>query len=328
MPTADRSDCSSSPSPASARARFAAGTLAIARPNSGNQKIGDAATTYVEQRSCPSSCPFFDGGGCYAEEGRLGKFITAPLNRAAAKVAATPEDIAHFEAAQIDGLKAVPGQPLRLHTVGDCKTDEAAAIVAGASRRYVARGGGPVWTYTHAWRDVSRESWGDVHVLASCETADDIREAEARGYASSIVVEQFEQRSRYEHHGRAVLPCPAQTTSDVTCASCRLCMNEPRLRNEGLTIAFAIHGTELTKHRARLALNDPDNPDRRLSSRVLIPRIVASYLAQQGREPTTRELADAIGISVSSVSQMRQRLTDEAVAAENVSRNQPPTQSR
>jgi len=309
------SGCNSAPSSASARGRFPAGTLALARTNSGNQKIGDAATTYVEQRSCPSTCPFFDGGGCYAEEGRLGKVITAPLNRAAAEVTATPEDIARFEAAQIDGLKVVPAQPLRLHTVGDCKTDEAATIVAAAARKYGARGGGPVWTYTHAWRDVSRESWGEVHVLASCETADDIRMADERGYATSIVVEAFDKSSRYPRDGRTLLPCPAQTKPGVTCASCRLCMNTTRLRDEGLTIAFSIHGTELTKHRARLALNDPDNPNRRLSSRVLIPRVVESYLAAQGREPSTRELADAIGISVSSVSQMRRRLADEAADA-------------
>jgi hypothetical protein len=313
MSTADRSGCNGTPSP-SPRALFSAGTLAIARASSGNKKIGDAATTYVEQRSCPSSCPFFDGGGCYAEEGRLGKVITGPLNRAAAQVAATAEDIARFEAAQIDALKVVPGQVMRLHTVGDCKTDAAAAIVAAASARYVARGGGRVWTYTHAWRDVSRQSWGEVHVLASCETAEDISEAEARGYATSIVVEEFERRSRYELDGRALLPCPAQTTSGVTCASCRLCMDTPRLRDAGLTIAFAIHGTDLTKHRARLALNDPDNPNRRLSSRVLIPRLVASYLSQHGREPSTRELSDAIGISYSSVHQMRRRLAAEAAA--------------
>jgi hypothetical protein len=314
MSKADRFGCTSALSP-TPRALFPAGTLAIARASSGNKKIGDAATTYVEQRSCPSSCPFFGGGGCYAEEGRLGKVITGPLNRAAAEVAATPEDIARFEAAQIDGLEVVPGQPLRLHTVGDCKTDAAAAIVAAAAARYEDRGGGPVWTYSHAWRDVSVESWGSVHVLASCETADDVREAEARGYASSVVVETFARRGRYEHDGRFILPCPAQTKDGVTCSSCRLCMNSLRLRDAGLTIAFAIHGTELTKHRARLALDDPDNPDRRLSSRVLIPRLVASYLAKEGREPSTRELADAIGISPSSVHQMRRRLADEAAAA-------------
>src|SRR5919199_1296654 len=66
--------------------RFPRGTLALASNNSSNKKIGNAATTYAAQTSCPTSCPFFDGGGCYAENGALGKFVTAPLNRAARAV--------------------------------------------------------------------------------------------------------------------------------------------------------------------------------------------------------------------------------------------------
>src|SRR4051794_24161000 len=80
--------------------RFAPGTLALGIASSHNVKIGKAATTYTEQRSCPTSCVFFNGGGCYAESGTLGSFITAPLNRAAAKVNATPEQIARYEALQ------------------------------------------------------------------------------------------------------------------------------------------------------------------------------------------------------------------------------------
>jgi hypothetical protein len=172
--------------------RFAPGTHAIGVNATQNLKLGNAATTYVEQRSCPDGCVFRNGGGCYAEHGRVG-MITARLNRAAAaNPDATPEDIARDEAAEIDGFNVARNRPLRLHTVGDCKTDEAAAIVAAAADRYRARGGGPVWTYTHAWRDVERESWAEVNVLASCETAADVDAAHARGYATAIVVKEFE----------------------------------------------------------------------------------------------------------------------------------------
>ena len=70
--------------PKKAPREYPPGTLAIGSPLTGNAKLGKAATTYAAQGSCPTSCRFFNGGGCYAEHGKLGQFITAPLNRAAA----------------------------------------------------------------------------------------------------------------------------------------------------------------------------------------------------------------------------------------------------
>lgn len=294
--------------------KYVAGTLAIAVARSMNSKIGDAATTYAEQRSCPESCVFFAGGGCYAEQGRLGQYTTAPLNAAAKKVEATPEQIAAYEAMEIDGLKIKQDRPLRLHTVGDCKTDKAANLVAAASGRYVKRGGGPAWTYTHAWRDVERESWRDVNVLASCEKPKDVTKAHARGYATAIVVEEFASTKRYQADGITLLPCPAQTKPNITCADCRLCMNAPRLLRDGLTIAFEVHGTGSTQRHARLALTDPDNPNRKKSSRVLIPRFIRKYRKKYGRAPKNSLIAKALGINPSSVSQMRKRLAEEQAA--------------
>jgi len=75
------------------------------------------------------------------------------------------------------------------NNLGAGKTDAAALVVAAAAARYRARGGDPVWTYTHAWRDVARESWGQLSIFASCETAADVVEAGARGYAKVLLVE-------------------------------------------------------------------------------------------------------------------------------------------
>lgn len=297
--------------------RFAPGTLAIAVADSKNTKLGKAATTYAAQASCPTSCVFFDGGGCYAEQGPTGMFITAPLNAAvkASTVPVTPESIAAFEAKKIDKLKITPGRPLRLHTLGDCKTNRAAALLAASAARYVARGGGPAWTYTHAWRIVRRESWGDIHVFASCETPADVAAAHARGYATAMVVDEFKSRRLYEDKGVSVLPCPAQTTPKRNCANCGLCMNSELRRAKGQTIGFAIHGTPLTVRKAHLALTQPNNPNRKLSSRVLIPPFIASFTAQNGRPPTTKEIATALQISPSSVSQMRRSIAAAAAAA-------------
>lgn len=316
------------------------GAVATAVANSDNRKIGDAAATYAAQVSCPEECPFYNGGGCYAESGALGNFVTAPLNRAAQVTGASLVDVAKAEAKAIDGL-SIPsgpvGRPLRLHGVGDCKTDEAARIVSAAAERYMERGGGPVWTYTHAWRTVARASWGGVSVLASCETPLDVELARARGYAPSIVVGSFPTTKLYRIEesapdpecvqqaslvrganglasagneaglGADVLPCPAQTHDDVTCASCRLCFDDKAILERGYAIGFAIHGTALAVKKARLALAAPDDPRRKLTSRDFI----VAHIAKHGEWPTPRKVMDGADVCHSSATEMLARMRAE-----------------
>jgi hypothetical protein len=296
---------------------FPMGTLALAKADNKNAKIGDAATTYAAQTSCPTSCVFFNGGGCYAENGSLGKFVTGPLNRAAAAVKHDELDVAKAEAAAIDRIKVKPGQPLRLHTVGDCKTDEAAREVAAAAARYRARGGGPVWTYTHAWRDVARESWAEISIFASCETAADVAEARERGYVTSIVVDEFSEARRHlvgpkesKHAvGVDILPCP-ENTRGVPCSKCRRCFDEERVRELGYSIAFAVHGTPFTQRHAKKALDTPDDPDRKETNREMIPRKIAEIEAEGGKV-TNAELGRRLNCNPSSIAQMRKTLARE-----------------
>lgn len=281
------------------------GKPAIAVARSNNAKIGDAAVTYAAQGSCPSSCVFKDGGGCYAENGRLFAGVTQKLNASAEGM--TSEEIAAAEAKEIDGMEVVRGRPMRLHTVGDCSTDVAALIVSSAAHRYVMRGGGPVWTYTHAWRSVKRRSWRDVNVFASCETPEDVADARARGYAAAIVVPEFPSERAFAMDGAMVVPCPAQTRHR-SCTECRLCMDDQARFNDGVTIGFEVHGTGYTIKKATQALLTPDDPDRRLSLREIIPRLLVE-------EPdiTNVEIARRAGVHKSSVWQMRRRLVEEGV---------------
>jgi hypothetical protein len=164
-------------------------------------------------------------------------------------------DCARAEAAEIDALPD-GGRDLRLHVVGDCPTNGAARIVAAACARYVARGGGSVWTYTHAWRKVHRASWGSVSVLASCENLDQAREAAARGYAVAMVVPEHAPSGRAEVvDGFRVVACPEQTGRAETCVDCRLCMGDEGLRDRGTPaiIALAIHGQSTKRAAAAIA---------------------------------------------------------------------------
>jgi hypothetical protein len=143
-------------------------------------------------------------------------------------------------------------RPLRLHVVGDCTSDETARILARAVEAYRRRGNQPAWTYTHAWRDISRRSFGSISVLASCESIEQVKVARAKGYAAAMVLDRFRSQKAYVVDGVKVIPCPQQTGRTENCATCKLCWNDARLRDTGVTIGFAAHGAQANAVRRQL----------------------------------------------------------------------------
>lgn len=214
-----------------------------------NAKLGSVSATYVAQQTCPDSC-VFRGQGCFAENGFVGGNLVKPLNRGVA-TAMTRVEIARQEADMIDGLSGE--RDLRLHVVGDSATVEGTRLLASAARRYSSRHARFVWSYTHSWRWLPRKDWGSISVLASCESTADIAAARRRGYATAIVVPEHTTKRLYRDGRTKILPCPEQTTG-VSCADCRLCMRDDFLRDSGVTIAFAAHGSVGSKAKALRAL--------------------------------------------------------------------------
>jgi hypothetical protein len=217
-----------------------AGKIAFASERSQNQKLGGVSTTYAAQVSCPDTC-VFRNNGCYAESSGPIGWMTTRMNTAAAEAAATIMDVANAEAESIRGLTGK--RDLRLHTLGDCKTNESARTVAGAAMEHMAKFGRRAWTYTHGWMAVLRESWLGVSVLASCETVKQVRLAHARGYAAAIVVQEHpEDGKAYKSEEYTIIPCPEQTGRAASCAECRLCWDDQKLHARKAVIAFATHG--------------------------------------------------------------------------------------
>ncbi len=225
--------------------------IAIATEKSANSKIGPASTTYAAQVSCPTSCPLLNQG-CYAQApGPLG-WMTARMNAYAESIGATADDVAAEESRLIRGLTGK--RDLRLHTLGDSKTESTVRTVAAACMEYAARFGRSVWTYTHAWRVVPRALWLGVSVLASCETTKAAHKAMQRGYAAAIVVEQHAPDGKpYKADGLTIIPCPEQTGRKANCVECRLCFDDTRLHAKGQVIAFAIHGGQSKQAKAAIA---------------------------------------------------------------------------
>jgi hypothetical protein len=208
---------------------------------SSNAKIGRVAATYASIAStCPTSCSL-KGEGCYAQSGNVA-FTVRRLD----KDGASPEDAALYEASLLDAAKTreIQGLPLRLHVSGDARTPVAAELLSRAAERWMARGGGPVWSYTHAWRDVPRDAWGaKVAIFASVQSTAEGAEARAAGYVPAVVVERHPVDGRaHEENGVKYIPCPSQTRGK-SCVECRLCFDTDALASRGAGISFAAHGS-------------------------------------------------------------------------------------
>jgi hypothetical protein len=204
---------------------------------SANAKLGGIATTHACSITCPSSCPLKDA--CYKHVGTQ-NYTSKSLDDHQRRLHQSHVTIARKEAKLIDNLTRQTD--LRIHTVGDCKSAEAAKLVSGAAERFMERTGGKAYTYTHAWRDVPREAWGSVSVLASCETMSDVEQAWARGYAAAVVVNEHSDWHTYLSGQFRVMPCPKQTGKSANCKACRVCMRDSLLRKAKLVVAFAAHG--------------------------------------------------------------------------------------
>jgi hypothetical protein len=154
--------------------------------------------------------------------------------------------IAEHEAKAIRGLSGK--FDLRLHVVGDCKTEEATEIVADACADHVKKCGKRVWSYTHAWKDVRKSAWKEVSVLASCQTLEEVSDAHAAGYAPALVVTEHAQETAYDlGDGFKGVPCPQQTGRAASCVDCGLCMNADKLHASKRVILFALHGQNKSK---------------------------------------------------------------------------------
>ncbi len=216
--------------------------VVLAVEKSANSKTGLVSVTYAPIQSCPETCKFLNSG-CYAQLGHCGIHLNKINKVARTRKLTRPIDIAQEEAKAIQTLSGT--RPLRLHVVGDCKTSLATQIVAQACKEYRQKNNQSVWTYTHAWRVIPREKWGDISVLASCETISETKQAMERGYAASIVrLKEFEGSFLWQ--GIRMTAC-IEMTKGITCNQCKICFNDKKLRDNKTVVCFFPHGSRAEK---------------------------------------------------------------------------------
>lgn len=224
-----------------------------------NSKLGNIGATYAPiEQTCPDSCELKDKV-CYAQSSfvgiqnarltkmaRKGKYTALQLARMEAKLIATLPEEKKYKT----GQKPLP--VLRLHVSGDSRTIKGTRLLSKAASKYI-KAGGKVYSYTHAWKKVPRNAWGNVSILASVDSIAEADEAAARGYVPAIVVEKFDGKKAFKMEGSNVsfIPCPNQTI-DLTCEECMLCMRADSLKLGNKGIAFAVHGVQKGKYKLKV----------------------------------------------------------------------------
>lgn len=213
-----------------------------------------SSTSTSIKSTCPDTCPL-KANGCYVTSGRMA-FGAQTLDREA--MGRTPEEVIAEEVRLIDGAfgggripqdGAKGGRDLRVHVAGDVGSTAGARLLAGAAERWIARGGGRPWIYTHWWREIPREAFGrTLSVLASVERVEDIDVAREAGYAAAIIVEKFPSERAFRLPGTTmkIIPCPGETSRKIPCVKCRLCL-EPDLLALGAAIGFQARGAGARK---------------------------------------------------------------------------------
>lgn len=212
-----------------------------------NSKTGPIPVSTSSATTCPASCPFNQGGGCYAANYPMRHHWDAvtrgdrgePLQRFLANIAALPigQLWRHNQAGDLP------------HTAGKISRRFMRAIIAANSGR---KG----YTYTHhslsigenlqLLQQANRQGF-TVNVSTESETAAD--SAIASGLPAVLTVPSDETRTTWQTAaGNRVLVCPAQRSDTKTCADCQLCHK----RGRRVVIAFLAHGT--AKRRAESAI--------------------------------------------------------------------------
>jgi hypothetical protein len=263
------------------------GLAAIAVAKSNNEKIGDCATTYAAQASCPSSCAFFNGGGCYAENGRLYSGVTRPLNLVAAAAGLTPADVAPRKPPRSTRSRSCPA--------GRCGCTRSATAAPTRPRGSSPRQRSGTWTPaadpSGRTRTPGGSSTAQLGPRLGARLVRDAGAGRARPGArlrAAIVVDEFDDHRLYEpcrtasvsRHdpdgdtgspltdgvtgqrprsgarvtSAAFSPARRRRATTSTCSSCRLCMDDGGLLERGYSIGFEVHGTASSVKAARKAL--------------------------------------------------------------------------
>lgn len=206
-----------------------------------NVKTGPIPVSTSTSETCPTSCPFNAGNGCYAASGPLALFWRKVSENKAG------ESFGAF----LDKIRALPaGQLWRHNQAGDLAGNGDTLDIAALAALVSANAGKRGFTYTHKPLELASERQAIAQANASGFTvnlsANDLGHADRLADLAIapivVVLPADAKQNTITPAGRKVVVCPATIREDVSCADCGLCA---RLRDA--IVGFPAHGTSKRK---------------------------------------------------------------------------------
>jgi hypothetical protein len=254
--------------------------------------------------TCDPGCPA-KGDGCYAEQNpsvirqtNAGYGIPDMVVHVFA-VRVMTAALVHHGVAKDGGRSGDEGRDLRLFGSGDVRTDEDAKRYAVYNQDRRNAGGGVTFGYTHSWHYIFRQSFGGIVMLASIHSAEEIAEAQQRGYAPFLLwaADAFpngDKAFKLPGSDATFVPCLEQTRK-IPCVQCRLCLDDQKLLKENRVPVVLLHGQIVSASRLKRfdAARAPDGEIKPVlrADRLLPPRrgdleSIASPLKNSGYSKT------------------------------------------
>ena len=219
-------------------------------PRSSNRKTGPIATTMSDRGTCPSTCPYANGGGCYADGFPL-RLHWDRLTRG--ETGGDWLDLLH--ALRRAALPA--GSLLRHNVAGDLPQDHQGRIVKDQAfilADIFRTAGVQAFTYTHHKQDghnlpvIRALPAAGLFVNLSCDSEAQASKRHREGFPAVCVVPADDSRKAWnDEHGTRFKVCPAQLADGVTCQTCKACTG-----TRDYVVAFRAHGSRKRKVGERL----------------------------------------------------------------------------
>lgn len=208
-------------------------------PHSRNAKTGPIPVSTSTATTCPESCPFNNGSGCYAASGPLALFWRKVTN------GAVGGNFTTF-LAQIAALPL--NQLWRHNQAGDLPGNGDAIDTLELEQLVAANAGKRGFTYTHKpavgknAAAIAAANAAGFTINLSGNNLAHADELASLGIAPVVTVLPSAVSGNVKletPNGRRVVVCPATYRDNVSCATCGLCA----VRDRNVIIGFPAHGT-------------------------------------------------------------------------------------
>ena len=218
-------------------------------PRSSNRKTGPIATTMADRGTCAPTCPYANGGGCYADGFPL-RWNWDGLTRG--ETGGDWLDLLH----SLRRAALPAGSLLRHNVAGDLPHDDG-KINREQTRNLAEMFAGfklQAFTYSH-----HKQTSGNLAVVRdtiaaglfvnlSCDSEAQASKRYQEGFPAVCVVPADDSRKAWaDEQGTRFKVCPAQLADGVTCQTCKACTGA-----RDYVVAFRAHGSRKRKVSERL----------------------------------------------------------------------------